>query len=207
MLLQLPTFAPTSMIVFGNQPARRTFSRKPSAEGMPEMSFSRSLIIPRKLAISAFRSGGAINVQRRRTASLICVLFIGGRVQHDIFTNVRTTTDGARFNLRGKSEPRAPGRKRRRRSSWIATSVRYTNRETIIPRGQAAAKPDAADFQGSLEEACQTRISELLQTILEVEVDETLERPRYERPRGSREAGYRDGHDTERSTSNRTRST
>ena len=72
------------------------------------------------------------------------------------------------------------------------------------PRGRAAAKPDAAEFKASLEEVCRARISELLQAILEAEVDEALERLRYERRGGSKKPGYRDGHDRQRTiTSNR----
>ena len=66
------------------------------------------------------------------------------------------------------------------------------------------AKPSASDLPGALEELCRSKISELLQALLEAEVDDALERLRYERRDGSSKAGYRDGHDRERTiTSNR----
>ncbi len=68
----------------------------------------------------------------------------------------------------------------------------------------AAAKPEPAEFRLGLEEVCRARISELLQAILEAEVDEALDRLRYERRAGSAKTGYRDGHDRARTiTSNR----
>ena len=69
---------------------------------------------------------------------------------------------------------------------------------------RAAAKPDSPEFRLGLEEVCRARISELLQSMLDAEVDEALERLRYKRRAGSKKTGYRDGHDRPRTiTSNR----
>lgn len=66
------------------------------------------------------------------------------------------------------------------------------------------AKPSESELPETLEELCRSKISELLQALLEAEVDDALERLRYERRDGSSKAGYRDGHDRERTiTSNR----
>ena len=60
------------------------------------------------------------------------------------------------------------------------------------------AKPDPAAMQSQLEELCRLRVSELFQAVLEAEVDEALDRLRYER-RADANPGYRDGHDRARS--------
>lgn len=60
------------------------------------------------------------------------------------------------------------------------------------------AKLDRAQFQEDLENALWLRASELLQAVLEAEVDETLERLRYERRSDGARPGYRDGHDRPR---------
>jgi putative transposase len=66
------------------------------------------------------------------------------------------------------------------------------------------ANPDPADLALHLEELCRQRLSELLQAVLEAEVDEALERLRYERRAPDAKVGYRDGHDRARViTSNR----
>jgi len=66
------------------------------------------------------------------------------------------------------------------------------------------AKPTAADFRVHLEEICRHKLSELFQAVLEAEVDEALERLRYERRSSESKSGYRDGHDRGRTiTSNR----
>ena len=66
------------------------------------------------------------------------------------------------------------------------------------------AKPNAADLQLHLEEICRSKLSELFQAVLEVEVDEGLERLRYERRTLASKDGHRDGHDRGRTiTSNR----
>jgi putative transposase len=60
------------------------------------------------------------------------------------------------------------------------------------------AKPSAADLQLHLEEICRLKISEVFQAVLEAEVDEALERLRYERRAVESKAGHRDGHDRPR---------
>ncbi len=68
------------------------------------------------------------------------------------------------------------------------------------------AKPNHAELRLMIEEVCRGKIGELLQAMLEAEVDEALERVRYERrsQTQSQKAGYRDGHDRPRTiTSNR----
>lgn len=62
-----------------------------------------------------------------------------------------------------------------------------------------AAKPTTADLQLHLEEICRHKLSELFQAVLEAEVDEALERLRYERRLVDSKGGYRDGHDRARS--------
>lgn len=65
------------------------------------------------------------------------------------------------------------------------------------------AKSASEELVSYLEELCRRRISEVFQAVLEAEVDEILERRRYER-RGGAGDGYRDGHDRPRTiTSNR----
>lgn len=57
------------------------------------------------------------------------------------------------------------------------------------------AKLDRAQFQQNLEDVLWQRASELLQAALDAEVDEALERLRYERCSDAANPGYRDGHD------------
>jgi transposase-like protein len=66
---------------------------------------------------------------------------------------------------------------------------------------QPVAKPEPAELGLIIEEVCRTKIGELMQAMLEAEVDEALERVRYERrsETQSKKAGYRDGHDRARS--------
>ena len=66
------------------------------------------------------------------------------------------------------------------------------------------AKPSPADLPRHLEELCRLKLSELFQAVLEAEVDEALERLRYERRIPESKGGYRDGYDRARTiTSNR----
>ena len=52
-----------------------------------------------------------------------------------------------------------------------------------------------------LEILCRIKLSELFQAVLEAEVDQALERVRYERRGDDGTAGYRDGHDRPRTIS------
>ncbi len=61
-----------------------------------------------------------------------------------------------------------------------------------------AAKFDPADFAERLERMCHAKLSQLLQAVLEAEVDEVLERVRYQRRAENEPMGYRDGHDRPR---------
>lgn len=66
----------------------------------------------------------------------------------------------------------------------------------VYPEPHLLAKPER-DFCAELDDLCRTKIAELVQAYLEVEVDELLGRLRYERSDGGR-LGFRDGHDPER---------
>jgi len=66
----------------------------------------------------------------------------------------------------------------------------------VYPEPTPLAKP-VRDFTGELDELCRAKISELVQSYLEAEVDELLGRIRYKRREGER-PGSRDGHDPER---------
>ena len=69
-------------------------------------------------------------------------------------------------------------------------------------RTQAASgKRAGAEFQQNLEELCRAKLSELFQVVLEAEVDQAVERARYERREIDGKAGYRDGHDRPRTIS------
>ncbi len=59
------------------------------------------------------------------------------------------------------------------------------------------AKRPARNFSGELDALCRQKISEVVQAYLEVEVDDLLQRLRYERA-GGELIGYRDGHDPQR---------
>jgi putative transposase len=61
------------------------------------------------------------------------------------------------------------------------------------------AKPSAEELQIHLEDLCRLKVSELFQAALEAEVEDALERLRYERRTDATKAGYRDGHDRWRS--------
>jgi len=61
------------------------------------------------------------------------------------------------------------------------------------------AKPGPQEMQTQLEELCRRKVSELFQTVLEVEVTQALERLRYERRADGGAGGYRDGYDRTRS--------
>jgi putative transposase len=66
------------------------------------------------------------------------------------------------------------------------------------PKVRRLAKPDADQFQRHLEALCSEGARELLQAYLDAEVDELLERVRYERRNGTQPAGYRDGYERPR---------
>ena len=72
------------------------------------------------------------------------------------------------------------------------------------PNSPAIAKLDPTELRVNLEELCRRQLSVLLQAVLEAEVDEALERLRYERRSESTKGGYRDGFERPRTvTSNR----
>jgi transposase-like protein len=66
----------------------------------------------------------------------------------------------------------------------------------VYPKLRAAAKPPTEDFLTTLEVLCRQKIGEVLQAALEAEVDEFLGRVRG--ARGGGRAGYRDGHEEQR---------
>ena len=66
----------------------------------------------------------------------------------------------------------------------------------VYPKLTVAAKPLREDFFSTLEVLCREKIGEVLQAVLEAEVDEFLGRIRGER--ACARAGYRDGHEEER---------
>jgi putative transposase len=71
-------------------------------------------------------------------------------------------------------------------------------------KSPSAAKLGPAEMGQNLEEHCRTMLGKLFQAVLEAEVDEALERVRYERLDRSGGRGYRDGFDRSRMlTSNR----
>lgn len=67
----------------------------------------------------------------------------------------------------------------------------------VYPEPIPFAKRPARDFAAELDLLCRQKISEIVQIYLEAEVDELLQRVRYERS-GHESAGYRDGHDPRR---------
>ena len=72
------------------------------------------------------------------------------------------------------------------------------------PNSPAVAKLDPTEFRVNLEELCRRQLSVLLQAVLEAEVDEALERLRYQRRSDPTKGGYRDGFERPRTvTSNR----
>jgi transposase-like protein len=67
----------------------------------------------------------------------------------------------------------------------------------VYPERLTIAKRPAKDFAAELDGVIRRKIGELIQAALEAEVDEALQRLKYER--SSTAVGYRDGHDPERS--------
>ena len=70
--------------------------------------------------------------------------------------------------------------------------------KSAYPKVSRLAKLDGAQFQRDLEALCHARASELLQAYLDAEVDELLERARYERRDPGQPQAHRDGYDRER---------
>ncbi len=70
--------------------------------------------------------------------------------------------------------------------------------KSAYPKPRRLAKLDGAQFQRDLETLLHARAGELLQAYLEAEVDDLLERARYERRDPSQPPAHRDGHDRER---------
>ncbi|MGH7746741.1 MAG: IS256 family transposase, partial [Candidatus Dormibacteria bacterium] len=69
---------------------------------------------------------------------------------------------------------------------------------SAYPKPRRLAKLDAAQFQRDLEALCYASVGKLLQVYLEAEVDDLLERARYERRDPGQPAAHRDGYDRER---------
>lgn len=67
----------------------------------------------------------------------------------------------------------------------------------VYPERLAIAKRPRKNFAAELDSLIRRKIGELIQAAFETEVDEALQRVRYERSITT--AGYRDGHDPERS--------
>jgi len=67
----------------------------------------------------------------------------------------------------------------------------------VYPERLTIAKRPAQAFAAELDQVIRRKVGELIQAALEAEVDEALQRLRYER--SSTAIGYRDGHDPERS--------
>lgn len=66
----------------------------------------------------------------------------------------------------------------------------------VYPERLAIAKHPSKNFAAELDSVIRRKVGELIQAALEAEVDEALQRLRYER--SSSPVGYRDGHDPER---------
>jgi len=71
----------------------------------------------------------------------------------------------------------------------------------FYPTSLPSAKFDRSALTQRLELLCRLKLSELFQAVLEAEVDEALERVRYQRRPADGAAGYRDGHDRSRTIS------
>jgi transposase-like protein len=71
----------------------------------------------------------------------------------------------------------------------------------LYPKLSLVGKPERRDFLAEIEVLAQQRVSELVQAYLDIEVDELLQRARYERSKKSATPAYRDGYDEERSIS------
>jgi len=69
---------------------------------------------------------------------------------------------------------------------------------SAYPKVHRLAKLDGAQFQRDLEALCYARAGELLQAYVEAEVDDLLERARYERRNPAQPRAHRDGYDRER---------
>ena len=69
---------------------------------------------------------------------------------------------------------------------------------SAYPKATRFGKLDAAQFQRDLEALCFARAGELLQAYLDAEVDDLLERARYQRRRAKQPRAHRDGYDRER---------
>jgi len=70
--------------------------------------------------------------------------------------------------------------------------------KTPYPKVRRLAKLDGAEFQRDLERLCYENAQRLLQAYLDAEVDELLERARYQRRDPDQPAAHRDGYDRER---------
>ncbi len=68
----------------------------------------------------------------------------------------------------------------------------------LYPKLALVGKPDQRDFIAEIEALAKDRISELVQTYLEIEVDELLQRARYQRRNNSSVSAHRDGYDEKR---------
>jgi transposase-like protein len=67
----------------------------------------------------------------------------------------------------------------------------------VYPESIPFAKRPTRNFSSELDALCRQKISEVVQAYLEFEVDDLLQRLRYERA-GGELIGYRDGHDPQR---------
>ena len=67
----------------------------------------------------------------------------------------------------------------------------------VYPEAGAFAKRPSREFAAELDALCREKISQVVQAYLEAEVDELLQRVRYERSSGE-VVGYRDGRDPRR---------
>lgn len=70
--------------------------------------------------------------------------------------------------------------------------------KSAYPKVRRLAKLDGVKFQRDLEALCHAKAGELLQAYLEAEVDDLLERARYQRRDRGQPRAHRDGHDRER---------
>ncbi len=70
--------------------------------------------------------------------------------------------------------------------------------EKSYPNGLTVAKCSEHDFGAELDQLCRAKISELVQAYLCFEVDEALERARYQRSECAASKGYRNGFDEPR---------
>lgn len=70
--------------------------------------------------------------------------------------------------------------------------------KSAYPKVRRLAKLDGVKLQRDLEALCHAKAGELLQAYLEAEVDDLLERARYQRRDRGQPRAHRDGHDRER---------